>query len=532
MHALTDDSSARRYCLERAPRYNASESVTNKTNEDYSAITDISQQIRGIQEIALDNQFSRDYTRSLQNSESGNSDYGVWQGCSWLLSDNIRMCKTVVHEDIEGVFVVDVRTAKNKRDLESVVHSLVLYDDDLLIHIGMCWVGYKWIVETLLVLSQGSLQLYLKWTFSLRIDIRLWVNWCVGVDSRHVSWWCTGHVMIVVYIRLYGSGDLDMLIVECRSDEIDHAILDMCRGSTGYIVDDSGHNGTEICRWTHWRLAVLVQWTYRRFVCRRCECLGMNVEMVRGRVTTRDSGGVYRWSSNTKNSQVVLKVPRRNNLYCFNLSDIQPERDVTYLLAKASLGESTKWYKRMAHVNFKNMNKLAKHGLVNGLPSKLFTNEHNCVACNKGKQHKLVVYKPSLAGEQPFLLLSSYFTWTFLVLLPSEALITSTTPWKKGYWDKWILKNKRDAKGIVVRNKASQDKYVQDMLKKFDIESVRPATTPFEASKPKSKDEPDNAVNVHLYRSMIGSLMYLTALRPDIHYSDACSRHLVTPFDF
>ncbi|GJS34180.1 hypothetical protein Tco_0532562 [Tanacetum coccineum] len=43
---------------------------------------------------------------------------------------------------------------------------------------------------------------------------------------------------------------------------------------------------------------------------------------------------------------------------------------------------------RMAHVNFKNINKLAKHGLVNGLPSKLFTNEHNCVACNKGKQHK------------------------------------------------------------------------------------------------------------------------------------------------
>ncbi|GJS07840.1 reverse transcriptase domain-containing protein [Tanacetum coccineum] len=62
--------------------------------------------------------------------------------------------------------------------------------------------------------------------------------------------------------------------------------------------------------------------------------------------------------------------------------------DVTCLLAKASLDESTKWHRRMAHVNFKNMNKLAKHGLVNGLPSKLFTNEHNCVACNKGKQHK------------------------------------------------------------------------------------------------------------------------------------------------
>ncbi|GJX23613.1 putative ribonuclease H-like domain-containing protein [Tanacetum coccineum] len=89
-----------------------------------------------------------------------------------------------------------------------------------------------------------------------------------------------------------------------------------------------------------------------------------------------------------ENSQVVLRVPRRHNLYSFNLTEIQPERDITYLLAKASSDESTKWHRRMAHVNFKNINKLAKHGLVNGLPSKLFTNDHNCVACNKGKQHK------------------------------------------------------------------------------------------------------------------------------------------------
>ncbi|GJV05723.1 putative ribonuclease H-like domain-containing protein [Tanacetum coccineum] len=89
-----------------------------------------------------------------------------------------------------------------------------------------------------------------------------------------------------------------------------------------------------------------------------------------------------------ENSQVVLRVPRRHNLYSFNLTEIQPERDINCLLAKASSDESTKWHRRMAHVNFKNINKLAKHGLVNGLPSKLFTNEHNCVACNKGKQHK------------------------------------------------------------------------------------------------------------------------------------------------
>ncbi|GKF01863.1 putative ribonuclease H-like domain-containing protein, partial [Tanacetum coccineum] len=41
----------------------------------------------------------------------------------------------------------------------------------------------------------------------------------------------------------------------------------------------------------------------------------------------------------------------------------------------------------------------------------------------------------------------------------------------------------------------SQDKYVQEILKKFDLESVRTATTPYEAPKPKSKNEPDNPAN-------------------------------------
>nr|GEX35327.1 hypothetical protein [Tanacetum cinerariifolium] len=68
--------------------------------------------------------------------------------------------------------------------------------------------------------------------------------------------------------------------------------------------------------------------------------------------------------------------------------DIQPEQHINCLLAKASLEESTKWHRRMAHVNFKTINKMAKQGLVDGLPLKLFTHEHNCISCNKGKQHK------------------------------------------------------------------------------------------------------------------------------------------------
>nr|GEZ21091.1 putative ribonuclease H-like domain-containing protein [Tanacetum cinerariifolium] len=71
----------------------------------------------------------------------------------------------------------------------------------------------------------------------------------------------------------------------------------------------------------------------------------------------------------------------------------------------------------------------------------------------------------------------------------------------------------------------SQDKYVKDMLKTFDMERVRTATTPYEVPKHKSKDDPDDAVNVHLFRSMIGSLMYLTASRPDIMF--ACKKQTV-----
>ncbi|GJR85819.1 ribonuclease H-like domain-containing protein, partial [Tanacetum coccineum] len=427
-------------------------------------------------------------------------------------------------------------------------------------------------------------------------------------------------------------------------------------------------------------------------------------------------------------SQVVLRVPRRHNLYCFNLTDIHSEKEIKCLLAKASLNESTQWHRRMAHVNFKNMNMLAKHGLVNGLPSKLFTNEHNCVACNKGKQHK-ASYKAITAVStisEPLQLLhmdlfvlltirnirsqalflvpnvstasatvestSAYAeelarlqgqayaansaakdTWktadtiegihhhpttaifsestynadfggSFTNLAPTIAVdpvptrrvhtvhpisqiigdITSPVltrgtlkksklfgrecscrlvvaqalndpDWVRSYaggdahllnQDVWklitfarrgktrgtidktlfIKKNSRDIilvqvyvddiiygstkkawcdefevlmkgefkmsamgeltffLGLQVKQKPdgifiSQDKYVQDMLKKFDMESVRTATTPYEASKPKSKDEPDEAVNVHLYRSMIGSLMYLTASRPDIMFA-------------
>ncbi|GJT52979.1 putative ribonuclease H-like domain-containing protein [Tanacetum coccineum] len=88
------------------------------------------------------------------------------------------------------------------------------------------------------------------------------------------------------------------------------------------------------------------------------------------------------------------------------------------------------------------------------------------------------------------------------------------------------LQVKQKLDGIFI----SQDKYVAEILKKFDFASVKTASTPIETQKPLVKDEEASDVDVHLYRSMIGSLMYVTASRPDIMFAVcACSRFQVTP---
>nr|GEV06283.1 putative ribonuclease H-like domain-containing protein [Tanacetum cinerariifolium] len=88
------------------------------------------------------------------------------------------------------------------------------------------------------------------------------------------------------------------------------------------------------------------------------------------------------------------------------------------------------------------------------------------------------------------------------------------------------LQVKQSEEGIFL----SQDKYVAGILKKFDFSFVRTTSTSIETQKPLVKDEEAADVDVHLYRSMIRSLMYLIASRPDIMFVVcACSRFQVTP---
>ncbi|GKE88404.1 putative ribonuclease H-like domain-containing protein, partial [Tanacetum coccineum] len=87
-------------------------------------------------------------------------------------------------------------------------------------------------------------------------------------------------------------------------------------------------------------------------------------------------------------SHVVLRAPRQNDVYSLDLKNIVPSEGLTCLYENATPDESKLWYRRLGHVNFKNINKLVKGNLVRGLPSKVFVNDHTCVAYKKGKQHK------------------------------------------------------------------------------------------------------------------------------------------------
>ncbi|GJT56174.1 putative ribonuclease H-like domain-containing protein [Tanacetum coccineum] len=81
-------------------------------------------------------------------------------------------------------------------------------------------------------------------------------------------------------------------------------------------------------------------------------------------------------------NQVLLRIPRQNNMYSFNIENIVPSG---------------------GHVNFKNLNKLVKGNLVRGLPSKIFQNDHTCVACQKGKQHKASCKAKSVSSISHYL---------------------------------------------------------------------------------------------------------------------------------
>ena len=76
----------------------------------------------------------------------------------------------------------------------------------------------------------------------------------------------------------------------------------------------------------------------------------------------------------------------------------------------------------------------------------------------------------------------------------------------------------------------SQSKYAKNLVKKFGLESTSSVKTPMSLNVKLTVDLLSKRIDSSLYRSTIGSLLYLTTSRPDISYSvEVCARYQANP---
>ncbi|GKA34389.1 uncharacterized mitochondrial protein-like protein [Tanacetum coccineum] len=185
-------------------------------------------------------------------------------------------------------------------------------------------------------------------------------------------------------------------------------------------------------------------------------------------------------------SQVVLRAPRKDGVYNLDLKNIVPSGGITKEFSVARTPQQN----GVAERKNRTLIEAARTMLADSLLPIPFWAEAVNTVCYV--LNRVLVTKPQ--NKTPY-----------------ELLIG--------------LQVKQQPDGIFI----SQDKYVADILKKFDFCSIKTATTPIESNKPLVKDEDGVEVDVHEYISMIGSLMYLTASRPYIMFAVcACARFQVT----
>ncbi|GJT91313.1 putative ribonuclease H-like domain-containing protein [Tanacetum coccineum] len=150
-------------------------------------------------------------------------------------------------------------------------------------------------------------------------------------------------------------------------------------------------------------------------------------------------------------SQVLLKVPKKNNMYNVDMKNIVPKEGLTCLVAKDTLDESMLWHRRLGHVSFKTINKLVKDNLVKGLPIKRFENDQTFVACLKGKQHKASCKsKIQNSITQPlFMLHMDLFGPTFVSsLMKKKYCLVVTGDYSRFTWVSFLA-SKDETSGIL-----------------------------------------------------------------------------------
>nr|GFA17876.1 hypothetical protein [Tanacetum cinerariifolium] len=300
------------------------------------------------------------------------------------------------------------------------------------------------------------------------------------------------------------------------------------------------------------------------------------------------------------------ELSKLHNMYSIDLNNIVPHRDLTCLVAKASADECNLWHRWLGKFEAKGDEGYFIGYSMSSKAFKVFNKRTRRVEENLHVE--FLENKAIKKCVGPNWLFDIDSLTKSMNYVPVDAGTNSTNfSGTKDVANQEVLKNKKDERGIVVKNKArlvaqghtqvegidydelfapvaridairlflayasflgftdpeflakvykvekamyglhqaprawyvlqkedgifiSQDKYIGDILKKFKYSNVRSSNTPMDKENPWGKDGTGKDIDIHLYRSMIGSLMYLIASRPDIMFAVcACARHQVTP---
>ncbi|GJX55876.1 putative ribonuclease H-like domain-containing protein [Tanacetum coccineum] len=274
-------------------------------------------------------------------------------------------------------------------------------------------------------------------------------------------------------------------------------------------------------------------------------------------------------------SQVLLKVTRKNNMYSLDMKNIVPKESLTCLVAKATLDERGLlghtqedgiYYDEvfslvarieairlfLAYASFMGfmvykmyVKSVFLYGRIKEEVVKELYGLHQASRAWYETLAKYLLDNGFHKGKiDQFLFIKKQKGDILLVQIYVDDIIFGSTKkelcteFEKLVHDKFQMSSIGELTfflGLQVKQKEdgifiNQDKYVADILRKFSFTDVRTTSTPMDTEKPLLKDSDGDDVDVHLYRSMIGSLMYLTSSRLDIMFAVcACARFQVTP---
>ncbi|GJU58626.1 uncharacterized mitochondrial protein-like protein [Tanacetum coccineum] len=227
-------------------------------------------------------------------------------------------------------------------------------------------------------------------------------------------------------------------------------------------------------------------------------------------------------------NQILLKIPRQDNMYSFDMKNIIPKDGLTCLVAKATSEGSMLWHRRLGHVNFKNLNKLVKENLVRDFSLKRFEIDQHVFPSSESvaTQSLLIENKPMIEGNGPKWLFDlDSLTQSMNYVNPDKVykvvkalygLHQAPRAWElcdelcEAMKDKFqmslyvrttFLFGDLQVQQTTVSIFISQDKYVHEILRKFNYSDVKSASTPTDLEKPLVQDGDAADVDEHLYRS-------------------------------